>query len=83
MTPVAPYLYHVTRFRLGDATTVGTPMPAVHPDRGARTATSRTLAVKKWVGNGGTASTRPGSSRTSTRTTWTPQEGYAKMRVAR
>ena len=29
------YLYHVTRFRLGDATTIGTPMPSFDPHRGA------------------------------------------------
>ena len=51
VTPVAPYLYHVTRFRLGDATTVGTPMPSFIRIAAPNGDVAQ-LAVKKWVGNG-------------------------------
>ena len=68
VTPVAPYLYHVSRFRLGDARTIGTPMPAVHPHRGAQ---RRRRADRRSRSGSATAprSTRRASSRTSTRTT--------------
>src|SRR3954453_9504360 len=51
VTPVAPYLYHVTRFRLGDASTVGTPMPSFIRIAAPNGDVAQ-LAVKKWVGNG-------------------------------
>jgi hypothetical protein len=51
VTPVAPYLYHVTRFRLGDASTIGTPMPSFIRIA-APNGDVAELAVKKWVGNG-------------------------------
>src|SRR3954465_11342790 len=51
VTPVAPYLYHVSRYRLGDASTVGTPMPAF-VRIAAPNGDVAQLDVKKWVGNG-------------------------------
>src|SRR3954465_14552246 len=51
VTPVAPYLYHVSRYRLGDASTIGTAMPAF-VRIAAPNGDVAQLDVKKWVGNG-------------------------------
>src|SRR4051812_6957692 len=51
VSPVAPYLYHVSRYRLGDASTIGTPMPAF-VRIAAPNGDVAQLDVKKWVGNG-------------------------------
>src|SRR3954447_7378475 len=51
VTPVAPYLYHVSRYRLGDASTVGTAMPAF-VRIAAPNGDVAQIDVKKWVGNG-------------------------------
>src|SRR3954447_21485284 len=51
VTPVAPYLYHVSRYRLGDASTIGTPMPAFIRIAAPNGDVAQ-LDVKKWVGNG-------------------------------
>src|SRR4051812_25273209 len=52
VSPVAPYLYHVTRYRLGDATTIGTPMPAFVRIASVEHGDVAQIDVKKWVGNG-------------------------------
>jgi Zinc carboxypeptidase/Chitobiase/beta-hexosaminidase C-terminal domain len=51
VSPVAPYLYHVSRYRLGDASTIGTPMPAF-VRIAAPNGDVAQLDVRKWVGNG-------------------------------
>src|SRR3954471_3522003 len=51
VSPVSPYLYHVSRYRLGDASTIGTPMPSF-VRISAPNGDVAEIAVKKWVGNG-------------------------------
>src|SRR4051794_11337127 len=77
VTPVAPYLYHVTRFRLGDASTIGTPMPAFIRIA-APNGDVAELAVRKWVGNG--APNHPAQFLQDFNTHYVdPQEGYATI----
>ena len=81
VTPVAPYLYHVTRFRLGDAATIGTPMPSfiriaapngdVAQLDGQEVGRQRRPAVR-----------RRASSRTSTRTTWIRRRATSGSRIS-
>jgi hypothetical protein len=72
-----PYLYHSTTYRLGDASTVGTPMPAfvriAAPDGDVAQ-----LAVKKWVGNGAPPSAA-GFQQDFTTHYVDPQEAYGKV----
>ena len=77
VTPVAPYLYHVTRFRLGDATTVGTPMPSFIRIAAPNGDVAQ-LAVKKWVGNGAPQYSAGFIQDFNTHYV-DPQEGYATM----
>ena len=51
VTPIPPYLYHVDRSALGDASTIGTPMPAFIRISAPNGDVAQ-LDVKKWVGNG-------------------------------
>ncbi len=51
VTPLPPYLYHVSRFRLGDASTIGTPMPSFIRIAAPNGDVAQ-MDVKKWVGNG-------------------------------
>ncbi len=51
VTPQPPYLYHVTKYRLGDASTIGTPMPSFIRIAAPNGDVAQ-LDVKKWVGNG-------------------------------
>ena len=76
VTPAA-YLYHVTRFRLGDASTIGTPMPAF-VRIAAPNGDVATLAVKKWVGNGA-PQYAAGFQKDFITHYVDPQEGYAKI----
>src|SRR4051794_20146739 len=77
VTPVAPYLYHVTRFRLGDASTVGTPMPAFIRIAAPNGDVAQ-LDVKKWVGNG--APQYPQGFQQDFNTHYVdPQEGYRRI----
>ena len=76
VTPRA-YLYHVTRFRLGDASTIGTPMPAF-VRIAAPNGDVATLAVKKWVGNGA-PQYAAGFQKDFITHYVDPQEGYAKI----
>ena len=76
VTPRA-YLYHVTKYRLGDATTIGTPMPSFIRIA-APNGDVATLAVKKWVGNG--APQYAAGFQQDFNTHYVdPQEGYAKI----
>src|SRR3954471_3494600 len=77
VTPVAPYLYHVSRYRLGDATTIGTPMPAF-VRISAPNGDVAELAVKKWVGNGA-PSYAPGFLQDFMTHYVDPQESYKLM----
>ncbi|MDA0164588.1 M14 family metallopeptidase [Solirubrobacter ginsenosidimutans] len=76
VTPRA-YLYHVTKFRLGDASTIGTPMPAF-VRIAAPNGDVATLAVKKWVGNGA-PQYAAGFQKDFITHYVDPQEGYAKI----
>ena len=75
-TSAAAYLYHGTRFRVGNVGDGG--MPA-YVRIAAPNGDVATLDVKKWVGNGGTTS--PGGFIQDFNTHYvTPRESYAKMR---
>src|SRR4051794_9348490 len=77
VTPVAPYLYHVTRFRLGDASTIGTPMPAFIRIAAPNGDVAQ-MDVKKWVGNG--APQYPQGFQQDFNTHYVdPQEGYQRI----
>jgi hypothetical protein len=77
VSPVAPYLYHVSRYRLGDASTIGTPMPA-YVRIAAPNGDVAQLAVKKWVGNG--APNHPAQFLQDFNTHYVdPQESYKLM----
>ena len=80
VTPRA-YLYHVTKFRLGDASTIGTPMPAF-VRIAAPNGDVAELAVKKWVGNGAPQYAAGFMQDFNTHYV-DPQEGYAKITRAR
>src|SRR3954453_10566958 len=77
VTPVAPYLYHVTRFRLGDASTVGTPMPSFIRIAAPNGDVAQ-LDVKKWVGNGAPQYAQ-GFQRDFNTHYVDPQEGYKRI----
>src|SRR4051794_11858255 len=77
VTPVAPYLYHVTRFRLGDASTIGTAMPSFIRIAAPNGDVAQ-LVVKKWVGNG--APQYPQGFQQDFNTHYVdPQEGYKRI----
>src|SRR4051794_18233455 len=77
VTPVAPYLYHVTRFRLGDASTVGTPMPAFIRIAAPNGDVAQ-MDVKKWVGNGAPQYAQGFQKDFNTHYV-DPQEGYKRI----
>ena len=76
VTPRA-YLYHVTKYRLGDASTIGTPMPSFIRIA-APNGDVAELAVKKWVGNGA-PQYAAGFQKDFITHYVDPQEGYAKI----
>ena len=79
VTPRA-YLYHVTKYRLGDASTIGTPMPAFIRIA-APNGDVAELAVKKWVGNG--APQYAAGFQQDFNTHYVdPQEGYSGSRIS-
>src|SRR4051794_446512 len=51
VTPTSPYLYHQLKVRLGDASTIGQPMPSFIRIAAPNGDVAQ-LDVKKWVGNG-------------------------------
>ena len=71
------YLYHVTKFRLGDASTIGTPMPAFIRIAAPNGDVAQ-LEVKKWVGNGA-PQYAAGFQQDFITHYVDPQEGYAKI----
>jgi hypothetical protein len=77
VTPVAPYLYHVTRFRLGDASTIGTPMPAFIRIAAPNGDVAQ-MDVKKWVGNGAPQYAQGFQKDFNTHYV-DPQEGYQRI----
>ncbi|WP_121248739.1 M14 family zinc carboxypeptidase [Solirubrobacter pauli] len=77
VTPVAPYLYHTGKFRLGDASTIGTPMPTTVKIASA-TGDVATMAVSKWVGNGAPEYAQGFKQDFNTHYV-DPQEGYARI----
>jgi hypothetical protein len=76
VTPRA-YLYHVTKYRLGDASTIGTSMPSFIRIA-APNGDVAELAVKKWVGNGA-PQYAAGFQKDFITHYVDPQEGYAKI----
>ena len=77
VTPVAPYLYHVTRFRLGDASTIGTPMPSFIRIAAPNGDVAQ-MDVKKWVGNGAPQYAQGFQQDFNTHYV-DPQEGYKRI----